>query len=107
MTTLTNPNPVTIEPTEAKEYPHLWLYNIIVHSPTPTSGRVCIETLPYNSDTKEIGSGENMVAIQTDDLWAAVDEVPEVAQAMLAIFNAIQPLRTWIDSKQNSVEGVE
>jgi hypothetical protein len=37
-----------------------------------------------------------MVAIKTDDLWKAVNEVPEVAQAMGAIFNAVEPLRLWI-----------
>ena len=97
---LPNPNPVVTEPVPVKEYPHLWLYNINVHVPTPTSGRVSIETLPYNSDTQEIGSGNNAVVIQTDDMWRAIQEVPEVAQVMASIFAAIEPLRNWIAEKE-------
>lgn len=97
--TLTNPTVVTTEPIPAKEFPHLWLYNILVHSPSTTTGRILIETLPYNGDTKEIGNGIHRETIQTDKLWEAVNEVPEVAQAMLAIFQALEPLRTWIDAQ--------
>ncbi len=103
MATLTNPNPVITEPIPAKEFPHLWLYNVHVHSPSITSGMVNIETIPYNSDTQELGSGENMVRISTDDLWGAVNEVPEVATAMLAIFNAVEPLRNWIAAKSSNI----
>ena len=98
--TLNNPNPVTEPAIEEKTFPHLWLYNILVHAPSVESGRIKIETLPYNSDTKEIGSGKNKVTIETNDLWQAVSEVPEVEQAMQSIFQAIEPLRTWIEEKQ-------
>lgn len=98
--TLDNPNPVTEPAIEEKSFPHLWLYNILVHAPSVESGRIKIETLPYNSDTKEIGGGKNKLVIETSDLWAAVNEVPEVAQAMQSIFQAIEPLRTWIEEKQ-------
>ena len=98
--TLINPTPVVVDPTPSKEFPHLWLYNIRVHAPSVTTGSITIETLPYNSETQEIGSGSNMVSIQTNDLWNAVNEVPEVAQAMGAIFLAIEPLRAWIEAKK-------
>lgn len=97
---LTNPTPVIIPPVEEKQFPHLWLSNIIIHAPAIDRGRVVIETLPYNGTTYEIGSGQDMVSIQTDDLWSAVQEVPEVAQAMGAIFLAIEPLRAWIAAKE-------
>jgi hypothetical protein len=106
--TLNNPNPVTTEPVASKDFPHLWLYNIRVHAPSVTTGSITIETLPYNSETQEIGSGSNMVAIQTDDLWNAVNEVPEAAQAMGAIFMAIEPLRAWIEEqKQKEINNQE
>ena len=98
--TIPNPNPVVTEPVPVKEYPHLWLYNINIHVPSITTGRISVETLPYNSDTGEIGSGANMVTIQTSDLWDAVQEVPEVQAAMQSIFAALEPLRSWISAKE-------
>lgn len=97
---LPNPNPVVIPATEAKSYPDLWLYNIAVHAPTIDSGMIHIQTLPCNVSEGSIANGEFMVPIQTDQLWAAVNEVPEVATAMDAIFAAVEPLRAWIASQE-------
>jgi len=105
--TLSNPTPVTTEPVASKDFPHLWLYNIRVHAPSVTTGSITIETLPYNSETQEIGSGSNMVSIQTDDLWKAVNEVSEVAQAMGAIFNAVEVLRTWSAQQAEALNNQE
>lgn len=105
--TLINPTIITTEPIPAKEFPHLWLYNILVHAPSVTTGSITIETLPYNSETQEIGSGSNMVSIQTDDLWKAVNEVPEVAQAMGAIFNAVEVLREWSAQQAEALNNPE
>jgi len=99
-----NPNPTIIPATEAKSFPHLWLYNVICHAPSVSSGRILIETLPYNAETSEIGSGQNMVAISTDKLWEAGSQVPEVASAMEAILNAVNPLRDWITQQQEIQE---
>ena len=92
---LQNPNPIIIPTTAEKSFPHLWLYNINIHAPSINTGRISIETLPYNSDNLEIGAGDMMIPISTDQLWEAVNEVPEVAQAMAAIFAAVEPLRDW------------
>lgn len=100
---LINPTPIEIPATEPKQFPHVWLSNIIVHAPSTTSGRITIECLPYNGDTGEIGEGKYMQAISTSDLWKAVEEVPEVAQAMGAIFAAIEPLKTWV-AEQETLE---
>lgn len=96
---LPNPNPVIIPPTPEQDFADLWLYNIIIHAPSIDSGLIRIETLPYNGDTQEIASGQYMVPITTDQLWKAVNEVPEVETAMNAIFAAIEPLRNWIDAQ--------
>ncbi len=98
-----NETPVVIPPIEEKTFPDLWIYSINIIAPTIDSGRVQIELLPYNYDNKEIFPGNHQV-ISTDDLWAAANEVPEIAQAMGAIFMAIEPLRTWIDSKNKVSE---
>jgi hypothetical protein len=48
-----------------------------------------------------------MVSIQTDDLWKAVNEVPEVAQAMGAIFNAVEALRAWKTQQAEALNNPE
>jgi hypothetical protein len=96
---LTNPTPLTTEAIAPKSFPNLWLSNVTIHAPSTTAGRICIESLPFNDETGEIGSGQDMVAITTSELWLAVAEVPEVAQAMGAIFAAIDPLRAWTEAR--------
>lgn len=104
---LPNPNPVEIPATEAKSYPDLWLYNIAVHAPTIDSGFVRIETLPCNVAEGTIANGDHMVPIQTDQLWAAVNEVPEVQAAMGAILAAVEPLRAWIAAQEPEPQPAE
>ena len=94
--TLTNPNPVVIPPQPEQTFPHLWLSDIVVSAPTTSDGMIYIKTLPYNQDTKTINKQGGEVILQTHDLWRAVNEVPEVAQAMGAIFQAVEPLRDWL-----------
>lgn len=104
---LPHPNPVEIPATEAKSYPDLWLYNIAVHAPTIASGNIRIETLPCNVEEGTIANGNHMVPIQTDNLWHAVEEVPEVEAAMHAIFSAVEPLRAWIAAHEPEPETAE
>jgi hypothetical protein len=104
--TITNPTPIVIPPTPQQEFPHLWISDIVVHAPTVDSGFIHIETKPYNQETKTIGSDAYRSIIRTDDLWKAVNEVPEVAAAMFAIFQAVDPLRAWLDAKNTPVEPV-
>jgi len=104
---LPHPNPVEIPATEAKSYPHVWLYNIGVHAPSIDSGSIRIETLPCNVDTGEIANGDYMVPLHTDKLWQAVAEVPEVAAAMEAIFAAVGPLAAWIAAQETAAQQPE
>jgi hypothetical protein len=105
--TITNPTPIVIPPTPQQEFPHLWISDIVVHAPTVDNGFIHIETKPYNQDTKAIGDTAYRTIIRADDLWAAVNEVPEVAQAMFAIFQAVDPLRTWVNAKNAPQAPVE
>ena len=84
-----------------KTYPHLWLTDIHVQAKTNTQGSLGIEAVPYNGDTGEVAENSIVDNIYTDNLWTAVQEVPEVAIAMQAIFNAVEPLKAWI--AQNEV----
>jgi hypothetical protein len=94
---ITNPNPIIIPPTPEVTYPHIWLYNVMIHAPSIDTGRITVEALPYNADTQSIASGDYVQKIETSDLWKAVEEVPEVEQAMQAILAAVVPLKNWID----------
>lgn len=92
-----NPNPVVIPPTPEVTYPHIWLYNVMIHAPSVNAGMISVEALPYNADTQALASGNYVQRMQTDQLWKAVAEVPEVEQAMQAILAAVVPLKNWID----------
>ena len=100
---LNNPNPLTTEVIEAKTFLELWLSSILIRTAIIDgieAGLIRIETLPYNSELKEIGSGKDMIEISTDELFLAVSQVPEVAVAMGAIFQCIDPLRDWIAARE-------
>jgi hypothetical protein len=57
---------------------------------------VQIQLLPFDPTVPKIGPGELLENIETDRLWDAVAEVPEVAAAMQSVLDAVEPLRAWI-----------
>lgn len=83
--------------TPEKTYQHLWLTDIHIQASDNTSGIVNINAAPYNGDTGEVAENGPFELISTDNLWGAVQEVPEVALAMQAIFDAIEPLKAWLN----------
>ena len=95
--------PIVIPAIPEKTFSEQWVYNLNVHAPTPTTGYVNIELLPYNGDTQEIGAGSLMQPVRTDKLWQAVNEVPEVAIAFQAVIDSVEPLRAWIEALNNPV----
>ena len=95
--------PTVIPAVKKKTFSDLWLYNVNIHAPTTNSGRIYIEALPYNPTLQEIGPSSGLETISTDLLFEAVAAVPEVQAAYLAIIDAIAPLRTWINTRQNPV----
>ena len=42
--------------------------------------------------------------LKTDELYRAMTEVPELAQAFAAILAAVKPLKAWIDAQQQPEE---
>lgn len=97
-----NPTPLIIPPTPGEEYDSLWLHNIMINAPTINSGKIGIETLPYDPTNQKLADISFLTSITTDNLWGAVNEVPEVASAMNAIFMAVDPLIKWIESNQSN-----
>lgn len=96
-------NPTVVPSVSEKLFSELWLYNVNIHAPTTNSGRIYIEALPYNPTLQEIGPSSGLETISTDLLFEAVAAVPEVQAAYLAIIDAIVPLRTWINTRNNPV----
>jgi hypothetical protein len=88
--------PIVVPAVPAETYAEQWIYNLVVHSPAINSGRVQIQLLPFDPTVPKIGPGELLENIETDRLWDAVAEVPEVAAAMQAVLVAVEPLRAWI-----------
>jgi hypothetical protein len=88
--------PIVVPPVPGETYTEQWIYNLVVHSPAINSGRVQIQLLPFDPVAPKIGPGELLENIETDRLWDAVAEVPEVAAAMQAVLAAVEPLRAWI-----------
>ncbi len=86
-----------------KTFPHLWLTELTFRAETNTQGEVHLATVPYNGTTGEIAN-EGTELIFTDDLWTAVQEVPEVALAMQAVFDAVEPLKAWLDTQEPESE---
>lgn len=99
---ITAPEPVTVAPVAAKTFPHLWISTLRVKAPTVGTGSVTIELLPYNQTTQEIGPASSMLTVTTDELFLAVNEVPEVAQAFGAILASVEPLRVWSEARKQA-----
>jgi hypothetical protein len=95
--------PVVVPPSDEKHFDAMWITQVLVRTLLPTDqtegGLVQIEYVPMNALTGE--TLPLVSQISTDQLMRAVQEVPEVAQAMGAILLAITPLKEWIDSQLN------
>jgi hypothetical protein len=94
--------PIVVPAVPAETYTEQWIYNLVVHSPAINSGRVQIQLLPFDPTVPKIGPGELLENIESDKLWDAVAEVPEVAAAMQAVLDAVGPLRDWIAAQVES-----
>lgn len=90
-----NTEPVIVEAIPAKTYPNLFIGDLSILCPDLTSGRITMTLKPFNADKGEILNG-NDITLNSDKLWQAVQEVPEVAQCFGAILMAVVPLRNWL-----------
>lgn len=89
------PEPVTRPAIEAKEYPFVWLYNVIIHAPGPAhEARVQVEVLPMAADGDLLWSA--MDTIKSEEFMRAIAEVPEVAAAYQATLAAVLPMKAWV-----------
>lgn len=94
-----NQTPLVVPASEEKTFPHLWIRNLNILANSNTHGVMQFSLSPYNSQTKEIHDSISKT-IRVDDLWKAVNEVPEVAAAFGAIINAVVALEAWQESQE-------
>lgn len=96
------PDPVVLPATEERIFDAIWISELIVRTLPPTDseggGVLKIGYQPMNSST--LDTLPEVISITTDKLMLAVSQVPEVAAAMVAILNAVQPLKVWVESQQ-------
>jgi hypothetical protein len=91
---LTNPNPITTEPVEAKVYDRLHVYTLSAIQPTADSGSITVELLPATADG-ELASGDKVQRMSVP-LYPALAEVPELAAAFAAVIAAIPAVQAWL-----------
>lgn len=102
---LTNPTPIETPAVAAKVYDKLHPYSLNVMHPTPTdSGSITIELLPATADG-ELASGDKVQRISCP-LYPALNEVPELTAAFVAVLAAIPATQAWLAAQQPQEEVV-
>ena len=99
---INNTTPVIVPAVSATpelEYDQLWLTNIVIEARDQTVGQISIQAVPYSSLSGAFADTNDVILIETDELWTAVAEVSSVGIAMDAIFTATADLRTWIAAR--------
>ena len=97
---ITSDTPLEIHATKKKVFDQLFVYNLVVHAPSASTGKIRIELLPFDSKTGDLGPSSNMLTVETNELWKCVEEVPEVQTAFGAIIAAIPAVKTWVAAQE-------
>lgn len=97
-------DPVVVPSTIEKVYPHIWIYNLIIHAPSTTSeARMTIEYYPM-SDDGELYTKDGIKTITTNEFLRCSREVSEVGNAYNAVLAAIIPANNWIIAEKEKAE---
>jgi hypothetical protein len=94
-----SPSPLVFPATPEVVFPHLWIKRLLLESKAIDDGKMEAEFLPYNSDTKRIAPENFVQKMSTDDLWDAINEVPEVGAAYAAILECVPPMMAWLKER--------
>lgn len=91
--------PIVAPPTPQKTYPIVWIRNLQINAHDPNGeGQLYLEIVPMSTEKELLYSGT--IELKTGELYRAMAEVPELAQAFGAILAAVKPLQNWIDTQQ-------
>ena len=94
--------PVIEPPKPEKIYPVIWIRNLHIMAHNPNGeGTINVELVPMSAD-REFGPNNTAIHIGTNELYRAMEEVPEVAQAFTAILASVKPLKAWVEAQQQA-----
>ena len=96
---LTNPNPITTEPVEAKVYDRLHVYSLSAIQPTADSGSITVELLPATADG-ELANGSLVQRVTAPLDPQIMQAVPELAAAFEAVLAAIPATQAYLAAQQ-------
>jgi hypothetical protein len=91
--------PVVIPAKAEKTLPHTWISQMTIDAKNTSNGYLFIQLVPYDSDTDEDPNRDLAKGMQLE-LWDVVNNVPEAATAMQAIFDAIPAIEAYYDANQ-------
>jgi hypothetical protein len=90
--------PIVAPPQPPKVFPIVWIRNLQINAHDPSGeGQLYLEIVPMSQDRELLYSGT--IELTTGELYRAMNEVPELAQAFGAILAAVKPLKAWIDAQ--------
>ena len=95
--------PVVIPAKAEKILPHTWISQMTIDALNDSKGYLFIQLIPYDADSDEDPDRENAKGMQLK-LWDVINEVPEAAAAMQAVFDAIPAIEAYHDAKQEESE---
>jgi|APGre2960657373_1045057.scaffolds.fasta_scaffold159860_2 hypothetical protein len=90
---ISNTAPVVKPAVDEKVYPHIWVNNIQINTPNPTSkGRAVFTLSPYDANTGEmLENAKRQIVIK--DLFDVIADKPAFQEAMSAILAAINEIK--------------
>lgn len=100
--------PVVVPEVAARTYSLVWLRALHV-STIPAdigtgAGSIEITICPMAADGSGDILSEAREVIQTDEMWLAISQVPEVAQAIGANLAAAIALKAWVKARKEELE---
>ena len=98
-----SPTPLVFPATPEVVFSSLWIKRLLLESNAVDQGKMEAEFLPYNADTKQIAPENFVQKMTTDELWKAIDEVPEVAVAYAAILSSVPPMMAWLANRNQTL----
>jgi hypothetical protein len=91
--------PLVIPAKSEKTLPHTWISQMTIDAKNTSKGYLFIQLVPYDTDTDEDPDRTLAKGMQLK-LWDVINNVPEAATAMEAIFDAVPAIEAYYDAKQ-------
>jgi hypothetical protein len=98
-----SPTPLVFPATPEVVFSSLWIKRLLLESNAVDQGKMEAEFLPYNADTQQIAPDSFVQKMSTDDLWTAINEVPEIAAAYAAILDSVAPMMAWLANRNQTL----